>query len=54
MGNVDVELTQGVSQMSSYSARPIAEELLDCNRMTIEDLIESKAVIRNQLLYLIC
>ncbi|AES76214.2 DUF223 domain protein [Medicago truncatula] len=31
MGNVVVELTQGVSHMSSYSARPVAEELLDCN-----------------------
>jgi len=45
MDEGDVELTQGVSQMSSYSARPVAEELLDTSRMRIEDLIEARSVM---------
>jgi len=39
MNNGHVELTQGVSQMSLYSARPVSEELFDTSIMTIEDLI---------------
>jgi len=45
MDNGHVELTQGVSQMYSYSARPVAEELLDTSRMTIEELIEARSVL---------
>jgi hypothetical protein len=45
MDSADVQLTQGVSMMSSYSARPVAEELLETMRMTIEDLIECHQVI---------
>jgi len=54
MESTSVELTQSVSQMSTYSARPVAEDLLDTSRMTIEDLIESKVVISHNIVeYLI-
>jgi hypothetical protein len=45
MKNGHVDLTQGVSQMSSCIARPISEELLDTSIMTIEDLIEARSVL---------
>jgi hypothetical protein len=45
MNNGHVDVTQGVSQMSSHSGRPVSEELLDTSRMTIEDLIEARSVL---------
>jgi hypothetical protein len=45
MENGHVDLTQGVSQMSSCIARPVSEELLDTSRMTVENLIEARSVL---------
>jgi len=44
MNGDDVQMTQGVSQMTSQSAVKIADELLNTKLMTIEDLIESSQV----------
>jgi len=44
MNNEEVELTQGVSQMSAYLGVPISDDFLKTMRMTIENLIESSEV----------
>jgi len=44
MNGDDVQMTQGVSQMTSQSAVKIADEYLNTKLMTIEDLIESSQV----------
>jgi hypothetical protein len=44
MNAANVELTQGVSQVSGPAMISIADDLLHTQRMTIEDLIESTQV----------
>jgi hypothetical protein len=44
MNGSEVQMTQGVSQMTSHSAVKLADELLNTKLMTIEDLIESNEV----------
>jgi hypothetical protein len=40
----DVEVTQGVSQVTGTVIVPLAEDMLQSRMMTIEDLIESSDV----------
>jgi len=44
MNGGEVQMTQGVSQMTSHSAVNLSDELLSTKLMTIEDLIESNEV----------
>lgn len=44
MNGGDVELTQVVSQMSGPTIVPLSDDLLQTQRMTIEDLIETSEV----------
>jgi hypothetical protein len=44
MNAANVELTQGVSQMTGPTMISISDDLLHTQRMTIEDLIESTQV----------
>lgn len=41
MTDTDVELTQGVSQVTGSIVVPLADDMLKSKKMTIEDLIES-------------
>lgn len=42
---VDVQVTQGVSQQTSYNVLSLADDLLQSQMMTIEDLIETSDVM---------
>ena len=45
MNGTEIDITQGVSQMSGPTIVPLADDLLQTQRMTIENLIESTEVI---------
>ena len=56
MNGANVELTQAVSQMTGPTIVSLADDLLQTQRMTIEDLIESSEVnhvilIKNEFKY---
>jgi len=45
MNGGEVQMTQGVSQITSQSGVKIGDELLNTKLMTIEDMIESNEVV---------
>lgn len=52
MNSAEVQLNQGVSQMSGHTTVSLCEDLLNTKRMTIENLIESTEVTSCCFLYL--
>jgi hypothetical protein len=52
MNASNVELTQGVSQMTGPTVISIADDLLQTPRMTIEDLIEATEVSIDSIMFL--
>jgi hypothetical protein len=47
----DIQLSQGVSQSTGVVAVPLADDMMQTQRMTIENLIEATEVIYRPFIY---